>query len=145
MEVSAGPAYGRPMAAELRTKPTIHECVTRDEYGPLDAMSPRVVEYQPGNGTRYVMVLSPLPEGSERITGHRPGTILAHVQNYGRCVPVDPDEPVSPDRVRRALGCSAADATVLAEAIGFLIGGLARASLEPPALPDDHISAGIDY
>lgn len=153
LEVRAGPPYPRPMITELRTRPTVHEAVTRTEYGPYDAMAPRVVEYQPGNGTRYVMVLTDLPEGSERITGHPSGTVLVHVQNYGRCVTVEPGVELDPGKVRRSLDCSAADAMVLAEAIGHLAGvphrscGPASVPAVVPSAPevDDHIGAGIDY
>lgn len=122
-KAGAGPTYGRAMgtiASELRTRPSVDHGVTRSNFGPTVISGPGVYEYQPGNGTRYVMVLSRMPDGSGWITGCPDATVLAYVQNYGRVVPLPPGEPVTPDVVRRHLGCSVPDSVVLAEALGHL-------------------------
>lgn len=93
----------------MRTKPDVASGV-RSDTGPGTVRS---VAYEPGNGTRYAVVLSEVPPAH----GVRAGT-LVWVRNYGRGFQLE-DGPVDYLSVMRELRCSVFDAVVLAELIGW--------------------------
>lgn len=104
---------------DLRTKP-IAESVTADEHdGPV-----RVVEYQPGNGTRYVLTIVELGglarRALESIGVDGGWTVVVH--NYRAAMTVRPDGYLGPHFVRPQLDCSIHDAVVIAEIVGHLLG-----------------------
>lgn len=93
----------------MRTKPDVVSGVRSD----TGAGTVRSVTYEPGNGTRYAVVLSEVPP----TRGVDPG-ILIWVRNYGRAFMLE-DGSVSHLSVMRELRCSIFDAVVLAEFIGW--------------------------
>lgn len=109
----------RRMRTELRTKASVQDGVKHFESDGCSS----VLDYQPGNGTRYTLLISTIPgEGGRKVLGCEPGSRLAFVQNYGKAVFLPSGAPVQHEDVRKALGCSAVDAVVLAEVLGTLLG-----------------------
>lgn len=99
------------------------------------------VDYQPGNVTSYRFVLSPLPAGSPEasvMNAYMEGGWLFTPYPNGLWRPLvlskDPGF-IHWEYVREKVGCTAADAVVLAEAFAYLLGGSALTKLED--LPDD--------
>jgi hypothetical protein len=111
---------------ELRTKATVAEGITKQS----EAEGARFVEYQPGNGTRYVLVLTELgrlgPEACTACGLGREGTgvLVSWVNGFRAPSMVVPSDGgyLAPNYVERKLNSSMADAVVLAELIGTLLG-----------------------
>lgn len=105
---------------ELRTK-TIDKSVTVDgRSGPV-----RVVEYQPGNGTRYVLTivqLDGLPGPARQAIGMSEGGWTVTVGRYKGVIHVGPGAYLSSNAIRHWIDCSVFDGVVLAEIIGHLLG-----------------------
>jgi hypothetical protein len=109
------------MRDELRTKPSIRDGISSD----LTNGGIRAVEYQPGNGSRYSLVLSDLsfmPTTSRAVKPPN-GTVLVWCANFGKGWLTENygSAPVHFTSVREKLGCSITDAVVLAELIGYLL------------------------
>lgn len=100
----------------MRTRPDVRSGI-RSDTGESVA---RVIAYEPGNGTRYVVVLTRLPVSTlaDDALGGEP-EYLVWVKNYGRSMVLERGEPVEHLDVMRALGCSVFDAVVLAELVGW--------------------------
>lgn len=109
----------RRMRTELRTRASVQDGIKHFESDGCSS----VLDYQPGNGTRYTLLISTIPgNGGRKVLGCEPGSRLAYVQNYGKAVLLPPGVPVQHEEVRKTLGCSAVDAVVLAEVLGTLLG-----------------------
>jgi hypothetical protein len=110
------------MRTELRTRSTVESGIVSDEtIGGV-----RLVEYQPGNGRKYVVSVSDVSHhaSKEAVLARPRRTALVWVQSYGRgwdCS-VGGDSPVHYSLVQSRLSCSIFDAVVLAELLGFLLG-----------------------
>ena len=78
-----------------------------------------LVAYEPGNETRYSVVLACLEslKKAEYVLG---GSILIHVTNFGRGF-VLPDGKIHHHFIQEKLRCSIFDAVVLAELLGYLL------------------------
>ena len=100
----------------MRTKPDVRSGV-RTDTGESEV---RVIAYEPGNGTRYVVVLCRLPQSTlvDEALGGEP-EYLVWVKNYGGAMVLECGTPVDHLDVMRALRCSVFDAVVLAELIGW--------------------------
>lgn len=109
------------MRSELRTKASVNDGIFSDE---VDG-DVRLVEYQPGNGTRYVFILTSLEdkETAARMTGHGGRPVLVYCHNYRRGFITQHagKDPVHYNQVRKEFGCSIIDAVVLAELLGELL------------------------
>jgi hypothetical protein len=78
-------------------------------------MDVRVFTLDPGNYTRYVVVLTPLPDDTCRLLGGEPGSFLVSVPNHPsyRTMLLSPGMVPSAAYVEEKLGCSWGDAAVL--------------------------------
>jgi hypothetical protein len=95
----------------------------------------RVVDYQPGNGTAYHLVFTPIPitDASERIGVGQ--SHLVTLVNYGRSMVVaDTGGYLSPSYVALKLKVGAGDAVVLAEIIAHFTGRTADDASRPDVL-----------
>lgn len=108
---------------ELRQK-SIQESIVGKSGRP----SSRVIDYCPGNGTRYLLVISDLG-GIEKwgldLLGRTGRCYLVSWMNggvSGRCMTVGSSDFLHYSYVREKLGCSEVDAVVLAEAIAHFCG-----------------------
>lgn len=91
-------------------------------------------EFQPGNGTRYIIGLTSLgeaptndailyedyPKTRRAVGGISPGGWLVTWVNRGRCCVLQPEGFLSPQFLMEKLGGSIADAVVLSRLIGYL-------------------------
>jgi hypothetical protein len=122
------------MRQELRVKPSVESGLVCDEL----EENVRVVSYEPGNGTRYVLVISQMGSTSTWASGTAPhispkaltnalgvpaGSWLVWCNNYNRALALAADsDVVHYSYVREKLGCCIIDAVVLGELIGHLLG-----------------------
>lgn len=97
-----------------------------------------VIEYQPGNGTRYLLHITDLraalagapPRVTDR-TGFGAYYVALYTEGHGTCMTVgDTGGYLSPDYVAGKLKVSAGDAVVLAELIARYTGRTALASVD---------------
>jgi len=103
------------MRKDLRTEPNVESGIkVNDTDG-----SVRLIAYEPGNGTRYSVVLACLEslKKAEYVLG---GSILIHVTNFGRGF-ILPEGKIHHHFVQEKLRCSIFDAVVLAELLGYLL------------------------
>ncbi len=118
----------------LRRKP-IHDGIVGLAAGQGDL---RFVEYQPGNGTRYCLAfldVTSLPEDARRAIAEwsglgRAGGVLVTDLLGGRHLGVEKGCFLHWSFVGERLGCSTADAVVLAELIAHVVGAEAVSSEE---------------
>jgi hypothetical protein len=107
------------IAASLRTK-SIAESIHRlSEEGVV-----RVVDYQPGNGTRYTLIITRVHESQALgILGFPEDEGCYHVYLMGvGTLLLSPYGLLHWNYVREKLHCGVADAVVLAEFLGHLLG-----------------------
>lgn len=110
------------MRSELRVKSSVESAIVSDER----VGGVRLVEYQPGNGKKYVVSVSDVSRHPNKglALARSARTALVWVQNYGRgwdCS-IGGANPVHYSVVQNRLGCSIFDAVVLAELLGLLLG-----------------------
>jgi len=109
------------MRQEMRTKPSVEAGIKSDS---TDGRA-RVVDYQPGNGTRYVLVLTSLSghPSQEKVLTREDQCALVWVQNFKRgwIAGFGGTNLVHYSDIQKHLGCSIMDAVSLAEIIGFLL------------------------
>ena len=118
------------MYLSLRTKPTIEAGIVYREILPDGR---EVVGYEPGDGTRYLLIISPL-DGFAMLTCLEVG-IDPSLKNVIVTHASDPGDPRSLityrgghlhyEDVKRLLRTTLASAITLAEVIAYLIGGTA--------------------
>jgi hypothetical protein len=98
------------MNREYRTEPTIEAGIS------IDAAegNVRFLEYQPGNGTRYTLLISKIPAMACRTLGVSEGTVKVDLE-YGGKILVSPESFFTPSYASEKLGCTLADAEVLIE------------------------------
>ena len=119
-----------PKGYDIRTKATVREGIVLDQETGYPYT--RVVEYQPGNGTRYVLVITRVATPTSRAevrdvfgTGDERDTFLVAKLSAGagRAMLVGGvDHFLHFDSVQEKLGVGLSDAVVLAELIGNLLG-----------------------
>lgn len=113
-----GSGIFRSMRAEIlaatRTKPDVASGVCSDRK---DGRA-RAVEYRPGNGTTYSLVLTDL---SGMGMSRDDNDTLVWVKNFGRSLTLSTGA-VSLTYVQDHLRCSIMDAVVIAELLGWLTG-----------------------
>jgi len=100
---------------ETRTKPMDQACRFVEE-GPLGYF----IEFQPGNGTRYLVGLSRLnayPETRKAVGGVEEGGWLVTWINAKKCCVLQPEGYLAPHFLQEKLGTSRADAIVLGRLI----------------------------
>lgn len=110
------------MRLELRTRPSVEAGIVTDET----VGGVRLVEYQPGNGRKYVVSVSDVSRHANKglALARSARTALVWVKEHGRgwdCS-IGGDSQVHFSLVQNRLGCSIFDAVVLAELLGFLLG-----------------------
>jgi hypothetical protein len=105
------------MREELRTRPDVGSGITVDE---ADG-NVRLVAYEPGNGTRYSLVLTTLGslKRAEYVLGK--SAVLVYVTNFSRGFFL-PAGKVHHHFVQERLRCSVFDAVIVAELLGHLLG-----------------------
>ena len=108
---------------ELRNKATVGEGITKD----IISGGMRLVEYQPGNGTRYVLALSSLDKAQCRLLGFGEGAVLVTLTNFSEetyaSYPFYRDNGYLPvHMVERGLQMRSPDACVVTELLGYLLG-----------------------
>jgi len=109
---------------EYRTKSTIEESITRDHRL---ADGARLVEYQPGNGTRYILLVNRVegPSGARELLSLPDvgGWIISRLIGHQTSVLVhSAGGTMHWSYVMEKFRCGRADAVVLAELIGHLTG-----------------------
>lgn len=117
------------MYLSLRTKPTVEEGITHRERLPDGR---EVVEYQPGDGSRYLLIISPL-DGFSRCTcermgiGHGDGVIVTHASDPGdsRSLITHRGATIAYNWLQPKFRTTLASAITLSELVAFLIGGKA--------------------
>lgn len=107
----------------LRTKPTIGAGIIYD----YSAANSRIIEYQPGNGTRYRLIFISTIDFPDDVNrhlgfGNGNGWIISYLNN-DRCILLSAQlGMVHHDYVGQLLQCGISDAYVLAELFGHLLG-----------------------
>ena len=132
-----------PKGYGIRTKARVRDGIVLERL--LDTGT-RVVEYQPGNGTRYVLVITRLtqPQSTAELrnalgTGDERDTYLVAKLNAGRGTAIlvgGVDHFLHYRTVAEKLGVGLSDAVVLAELIGELLGMLHLTCAEFEALDE---------
>ncbi len=111
------PTVVKKLRDELRTKGSVSDGI----QGMSNQGRVTVLEYQPGNGKKYVVVLTEItPQDSKLISGSDRGAFIAYVHGFGRSIYLPQGQPVLYDDVRIGLGCNIMDAVVIAELLGHL-------------------------
>lgn len=115
----------------MRTK-TIEEGIRwiRDNHDPARLFSRQVVlEYQPGNGSRYVVSFTQVPGGAEDGLGCFPGSFVVSLVDGacdGRCCVLAPAGYLAPsyvaEKMRLPLDRYEGDVLVLTELFGHILG-----------------------
>jgi hypothetical protein len=101
--------------SELRTKATVAEGVMFQGGG--------VVDYQPGNGTRYVVVSMPIEDpGAARVLGAPCPSVLFTFPLWGKTIILTPGDPVFAWWIGDKLHLGESDATVVTELLAHLLG-----------------------
>jgi hypothetical protein len=113
-------------------KKTIEEsiCWIMQEYRPMDlSLRHALLEYQPGNGSRYVISFTRVPDGIESTLGCHPGSFIVSLVDgelSGRCCILAPDGYLSPvymaEKLRLGVKSQLNDIMVLTEIIGHILG-----------------------
>lgn len=117
---------------DIRTKATVEEGIVFNEADSLNYGKVRIVEYQPGNGTRYVLVITRVaepatsPEKRDKLgTGGEVATYLVAKLNAGAGTAMlvgGVKHFLHYSSVQEKLKVGISDAVVLAELIGTLLG-----------------------
>lgn len=123
------------MRYDLRTKPSVPDGITFDQ----SVENVRLVEYQPGNGTRYQLAFTQLSalSGAPNLLGCQEACWVVSYLNQERCAILAPAGFLHFTYVAQKFGCGASDAIVLAELIGFILGRAAVPCEEVTAIEDD--------
>jgi hypothetical protein len=118
------------MYLSLRTKPTVEAGIVFREAFPDGR---EVVRYEPGDGTRYILIVSPLDGFSE--CTHREVGLCYRWDNVIVTYASDPGDPHSMithrgghihyETVRERLKTTLASSITLAEVIAYVLGGTA--------------------
>jgi len=118
-----------PKGYDIRTKSTVEEGIVLDSLDSFHKV--RIVEYQPGNGTRYMLVITRVaePASSSELrnalgTGDQRDTYLVAKVNggFGTAMLVGGvHHLLHYSSVQEKLGVGLSDAVVLAELIGNLL------------------------
>jgi hypothetical protein len=98
-----------------RTEPTVEAGISLN----VREGGVQVIEYQPGNGTRYTLIISNIPKTACRTLGVAEGTVKVDLE-YGGKAFIEPDSFFVPSYLKEKLGCTLADAEVLIELFTFL-------------------------
>jgi hypothetical protein len=135
-----------PKGYDIRTKATVQEGIVLDQETGYFHYT-RVVEYQPGNGTRYVLVITRVATPTSRAevrdvfgTGDERDTFLVVKLNAGQGTAMlvgGVDHFLHFNSVQEKLGVGLSDAVVLAELIGTLLNMKHLTCEQFEALPDD--------
>jgi hypothetical protein len=111
----------------FRTKPSVEAGIIHSNSNV--GFPPKICEvvvYEPGNGTRYEVVVSRLPSGSNRILGcdpEVPNFVCSWLNDVGKCMIVAGDGYLDHSYVMEKMHISSvADAMVLTELFGYLLG-----------------------
>jgi hypothetical protein len=113
--------YTREML-DLRTKPTVVSGIVFD----YDTPEVRFIDYQPGNGTRYwLMIVSTIDFSSEvnkklGFTEDGHGYIITDI-NSGRTIVLNSTGFIAVNWLQSKLDCAISDAYVLTELLGELL------------------------
>lgn len=111
----------RAIVAEIRTRPTVAEgIVSRSAVG-----RQQLVEYQPGNGTRYVLLFTPLDEfaNAERATGHHYDSwVVTDLSTGYRALILDEHSYLDPWTLAEKLDSSLPDAVAIGELCAHVLG-----------------------
>lgn len=110
---------------DVRTKATVEDGITlHDTAGPA-----QIIDYQPGNGTRYRLSIVDTSELSDDTNvwlgfGRKnTGWIITYLNNRGYAMVIGRnDKFLSAHYVQEKLRCGLSDAFVLAELLGKLLG-----------------------
>lgn len=78
---------------------------------------PVVIEFEPGNGTRYVLVFTPLDDIQSRVVGN---TWLLSLPNFDRCYPINVPGRQTPGYVAEKWCKSTGDAVPIAHLLNSL-------------------------
>jgi hypothetical protein len=113
-----------PRGYSLRTKPTVEDGVTHVE----STMDFNLIEYQPGNCTRYVVLISNigerLSERSLNLLGTSKGSVMVQLLSNlsnPRMMTIGNGDWIDPYWVQDQLKVSMSDAVVLGELIGHML------------------------
>lgn len=125
------------MKAEIfRTKSIISGIVFDEKHGDL-----RLVDYQPGNSTRYPLTITKLPPSAARLTGYdgviHQVTLMSDPGNL-RTVLIADYEYIHHTKME-ALADSVVDRVVLAELLGTL---LSQPSIKLSGMRENHQHGG---
>lgn len=108
--------------SEYRTKATVAEGITFQGGG--------VVDYQPGNGTRYIVVSTPIEdEGAARVLGTQCPSVLFTFPEWGKSILLPPGETVFTWWVAATLSLRPPDASAVTELLAHLLGSEASSSV----------------
>ena len=118
------------MLLDLRRKATIEEGIV---YRERLEDGREVVEYEPGDGTRYLIIVSPLTGFSDTTCGRvgigkdQENVIVTLANNPGavKSMVVSRGDFIAYDDVHKSLGFTMASSVTLAEFLGWLLGGSA--------------------
>lgn len=109
------------MHYELRTKSGVQESIVRLEHNDHTTF----VVYEPGNGTRYRLLLVRMSQFSEEARdvlglGKTQGYVLAFPDSHYRTLTYSAGSYLAPLWFSNRVGCSLADAVVLCELLAHL-------------------------
>lgn len=120
----------------MRTK-NIEESITNR----VDEPGRTTLEYQPGNGSRYVLLLSYLPEPARPFLGCQDGSWAISIVDgacSGRCCILAPSGYLDPsyiaEKFRMDIRTHRNDLMVLTEVIGYLLGRPTPSALDNEGL-----------
>jgi hypothetical protein len=118
-----------PKGFDIRRKATVQEGIVFHHVDSFNKV--QVIEYQPGNGTKYVLVITRITEPAspselrDRLGtgGERDTYLVAKVNGgYGTAVLLGGvNHYLHFNTIQEKLGCSISDAVVLAELLGQLL------------------------
>jgi len=112
-------AYGRGLLNELRQKPTVEAGIVARET----TMGRTFIEYQPGNGTRYVFLFVEIV-GMPKLTEHagaNPHSWLVMDTIHNSAYLFAAHGFIAPQLVKEKLGRNEVDSVVVAELIAHVI------------------------
>ena len=109
---------------DVRTKPSVKEGLVLNQSASADIT---VVDYQPGNGTRYFLSIVDTSALSDEVNsmlgfGSGKGGWIVTDLNVHRSMQLNSDGFISSEYVAEKMGCFESDACVLAELFGELLG-----------------------
>lgn len=110
----------RRVKSDLRTKKSVEDGISLDKrQGNM-----RHVEYKPGNGRTYNILISHLCDLEEnniqRALGISDNSLLVYMLSMRGNFTVDLDRPMDYKKVQQELNCSIIDAVVVSELVGHL-------------------------